>query len=243
MVGVSRFGSLLTKWGKARGSVLLSAIALLLVSAEAAGAAVVPPAHATGAIVAVPGAALVDGETVTLNDGVGAPVVLEFDKNAAATPGNIAITAGAGDNATTIAGRIRTAVNGAALAITAGGAGPLVSLTNDQSGSTGNVTISEAVSNVDFFTTGMSGGTDNTVPTCNDVQLPSTLHDHGTSGQGNCQDADGDALTYEKAGADAAHGTATVGPTGAISYTPAAGYAGTDTFHYRASDAYGGTSG
>ncbi|MEU8815898.1 Ig-like domain-containing protein [Actinoplanes sp. NPDC048796] len=39
------------------------------------------------------------------------------------------------------------------------------------------------------------------------------------------------------------HGTATVGADGKITYTPAAGYRGTDSFHYTVADGKGGTAG
>ena len=45
----------------------------------------------------------------------------------------------------------------------------------------------------------------------------------------------GDALTVRLAG-NAAHGTLTLQPNGSFSYTPAAGFTGTDTFTYAASD-------
>ena len=51
----------------------------------------------------------------------------------------------------------------------------------------------------------------------------------------NDSDADGDALTVRLAG-NAAHGTLTLQPNGSFSYTPAAGFTGTDAFTYVASD-------
>jgi hypothetical protein len=83
----------------------------------------------------------------------------------------------------------------------------------------------------------------NTAPTCNDVDLGSILHGAGASGFADCTDPDsGDSLTFEKTGAGPSHGTATVDSTGAIGYTPAAGYSGSDTFHYRAADQLGAQS-
>lgn len=40
-----------------------------------------------------------------------------------------------------------------------------------------------------------------------------------------------------------AHGTAVVAPDSTVTYTPAAGYRGTDSFHYTVSDGHGGTAG
>ena len=51
----------------------------------------------------------------------------------------------------------------------------------------------------------------------------------------NDTDADGDTLTAAKV-TDPAHGTVTVNANGSISYVPAAGYFGPDSFTYRAND-------
>jgi VCBS repeat-containing protein len=54
----------------------------------------------------------------------------------------------------------------------------------------------------------------------------------------NDSDANGDALTARLAG-DAAHGTLALQPDGSFTYTPAAGFTGTDEFTYAASDGTG----
>src|SRR5688572_17946462 len=51
----------------------------------------------------------------------------------------------------------------------------------------------------------------------------------------NDSDANSDALTVRLA-ASATHGTLTLQPNGSFSYTPAAGFTGTDQFTYAASD-------
>ncbi|MDI6712342.1 MAG: cell wall-binding repeat-containing protein [Anaerosomatales bacterium] len=51
----------------------------------------------------------------------------------------------------------------------------------------------------------------------------------------NDTDPDGDPLTAQLV-TTAAHGTLSLNPNGSFSYTPAAGYTGTDSFSYRASD-------
>ena len=53
-------------------------------------------------------------------------------------------------------------------------------------------------------------------------------------------DIDGDTLTYSVSGA-AANGTATVNASGAVTYTPNAGYVGPDSFTLTVSDGKGGT--
>jgi hypothetical protein len=54
----------------------------------------------------------------------------------------------------------------------------------------------------------------------------------------NDSDANGDPMTVRLA-SDAAHGTLTLQPDGSFSYTPAAGFTGTDEFTYAASDGKG----
>jgi hypothetical protein len=54
----------------------------------------------------------------------------------------------------------------------------------------------------------------------------------------NDRDADGDRISAQLAGAPA-HGKLTLGADGAIRYVPAAGFAGADSFSYRALDANG----
>ncbi|WP_250028212.1 Ig-like domain-containing protein [Paractinoplanes maris] len=58
----------------------------------------------------------------------------------------------------------------------------------------------------------------------------------------NDRDPNNDPLTVTIDVAPA-HGTATVGANGRVTYTPAAGYLGTDSFHYTVDDGRGGTAG
>ena len=53
-------------------------------------------------------------------------------------------------------------------------------------------------------------------------------------------DLDGDTLTYTPSNPD--HGTIVTGQTGIITYVPDAGFIGTDSFTYEASDGHGGTA-
>jgi hypothetical protein len=116
--------------------------------------------RATGTITTITGALLVDGETFTLDDGVNPAVVFEFDDDSTVVPGNVPVPFTALSTANQVRDTILSSVHGAAIDITAsiGGAG-LVNLTNDLSGTAGNVTITETVTNVGFIVTGMSGGT------------------------------------------------------------------------------------
>jgi hypothetical protein len=120
---------------------------------------------ATGSITAVAGSLLVDGQTFTLNDGVNAATIFEFDSNSSVTGGHIAVPFTNGDSAATVAASIRTAINNvtSALQITASApVGSVVGLTNDNYGTQGNQTITETVVDSGFIVTGMSGGLHNT---------------------------------------------------------------------------------
>ncbi len=116
---------------------------------------------ATGTINTVTGASLLDGETVTLDDGVNSPTVLEFDSDATVAAGNVAVPFTGGDSATDVRDALVTAINGvgATLLITAapGGASDLT-LTADNYGSLANNPIADTVADAGFTTTGMSGG-------------------------------------------------------------------------------------
>ncbi|MBV2360821.1 tandem-95 repeat protein, partial [Thalassococcus sp. CAU 1522] len=57
---------------------------------------------------------------------------------------------------------------------------------------------------------------------------------------GNDSDPDGDPLTVVS-NTDGANGSASINPDGTITYTPNAGFSGTDTFEYTISDGNGGT--
>ena len=160
-----------------RGAALLaSAIAAMLVAVpEPSAATMVEPSAATGMIVTVPGAALVDGETFTINDGAGEMTTFEFDSNGSVTPGNVAVTFAAANTAGTVASSITAAVNSSAVAVTASGDGSAaVQIVNDNVGSAGNQAIAEAVSSPEFRASGMSGGVDN-APATRSATLTSSL--------------------------------------------------------------------
>lgn len=116
---------------------------------------------ATGTIADVSGANHVDGETVTISDGVHEPTVFEYDSNGSVTAGRVAVTFAGGDSAATIHTALINAINGvgANLEVTASdGGGSTVNLVNDTKGAAGNVAISETVANGSYTVTGMSGG-------------------------------------------------------------------------------------
>lgn len=119
-------------------------------------------AFATGALVGVPGANLNDGETFTLSDGIHTPTVFEFDSGGGVVGSNIAVPFTSGDSANTVAGAMRTAINGVTttLEVSAGGTNQNVTLTNDTRGSHGNIPITYTVADATFVAgvSGMSSG-------------------------------------------------------------------------------------
>jgi len=116
---------------------------------------------ASGTITCLGGADLIDGETFTISDGVHEPTVFEFDSGGGVTAGRTAVAFAGGDSAATVHLAVLAAINGvgATLAITAtDGGGAIVNLVNENTGTAGNVTITDTVADVDFTHTGMSGG-------------------------------------------------------------------------------------
>jgi len=124
--------------------------------------ALIPAAvAATGSITVVAGASLVAAQTFTLNDGVNAATVFEFDSGGGVTGAHVAVPFTSGDSLATVKAAVIAAINGvgAGLAITASsGATGVVNLVNDALGVIGNVTITETVVNAGFIVSGMSGG-------------------------------------------------------------------------------------
>src|SRR5215212_9554075 len=112
---------------------LIAAIAVMLVSAAPAGSStILGPSPATGVIVSVPGTDLVNGDSFTLDGGAG-PVTFEFRSSGVPAAGHVAIAFAGADSGAVIATRIRTAVNAAALGVTAiSTTGAAVWLSNDQ---------------------------------------------------------------------------------------------------------------
>jgi hypothetical protein len=118
------------------------------------------PAPATGTLTAVAGAALFDGETFTLPDGVGQTGVFEFDDDGAVTPGNIAVPFDATMSADQVAVAVETAINNNTIGLRIGasfaGAG-VVDLTHDLETVLGNQATSESVVAAGFSLTNMAG--------------------------------------------------------------------------------------
>jgi len=120
---------------------------------------------ATGSITIPPGggAALIDGETFTLNDGVNAATVFEFNSGGGVTGAHVAVAFTGGDSQATVRTAAIAAINGVGggLRITASPhtTAGVISLVNDVPGEAGNQTVSDTVADGAFTHTGMAGGT------------------------------------------------------------------------------------
>lgn len=113
-------------------------------------------AFATGYIVTVPSGKLSDGETLTISDGVGHVATFEFDSDNMYT--GIRVQIGNNDDAGTLAGRLKNAINGSSLTITANNVGGSVTLVHQRKTALGNVAMMETVGDTDFVANGMSSG-------------------------------------------------------------------------------------
>lgn len=119
---------------------------------------------------AVPGSALVDAQTFTLNDGVTA-TVFEFDDNATVTPGRIAVPFTSGDTESEVAQAIFTAINGSGSGFVAGAVhGPVVPVTNTDIHK--SVLISDTVADFQFTSRSSNGALALTFP---DPQVGDTI--------------------------------------------------------------------
>ena len=123
-----------------------------------------PGVVANGSMIVVPGTLLNDGETFTLQDAAGLVVVFEFDDDGSVseTPtlrqvvfnpadGNVLVTRDA----------VRDAINNSDLEMTAAVPGAaLVTMTQDDTGLSGNTTIAETVADTGFSVTDFANGVD-----------------------------------------------------------------------------------
>lgn len=133
------------------------------------------PTAATGSITTVIAANINDTETFTIDDGINAAVVFEFDKTAAATdvPVDISGATTADDVKTAIITAITNSNTAGDLAVTAsdGGAG-IVTLTHDRNTSLGNQAVVEGVADAGFAVSGLSGGVAGDCPATTGCNVP-----------------------------------------------------------------------
>jgi hypothetical protein len=121
----------------------------------------VQPAHAAfGSITIVSVANIADGETLTISDGVHAPVTFEFISSGDARPGNVRIFFSRSDGNAPAAATTNAAINGvgASLAITAQASSNIVNLVHDLSGSFGNQPITTSATSNQLLVSGMADG-------------------------------------------------------------------------------------
>lgn len=119
--------------------------------------------QATGEINVVARLSLADGDYFTLDDGVNAPAVFEFDDDSSVAPGAVAIDLTLLTTAGSVRDAVISAINGAAgLDITASSGGAAkVTLTQDFAGADHpGSAVTENVTDAGFTVSGMSGGTD-----------------------------------------------------------------------------------
>lgn len=123
-------------------------------------------AAATGSITCATKANLVDGETVTVGDGLAAPRVFELDVAGDGVAGtNVQVNVSTDTTAADVAARLATAItaNVPALSVVDNADGTL-SVTHKWSGAGGSVPISDTVAHASFLVSGMAGGIDANAP-------------------------------------------------------------------------------
>ena len=118
---------------------------------------------AAGYITALHPDLLVDGDSFTLNDGVNAVTIFEYDKlGNGVGAGRVPINISASTTMQAVRAATVAAINGVGgtLAITASttGYGPTITLVNDTAGATGNQAVVSTVQSTQFLSAGMTGG-------------------------------------------------------------------------------------
>jgi len=121
--------------------------------------------YATGTLVCVAKASLVDGETFTLHDGYG-PLTFEFDVDGSGVlvQGNVRINVSSDTSATEVGARAETAIDaathadGTSFRISATNSAGTVALIHDATGFAGNQQSFDSVANTGFSITDMRGG-------------------------------------------------------------------------------------
>jgi hypothetical protein len=110
-------------------------------------------------MLALDATSFVDGESFTVDDGLGTSVVFEFDTAAdGVAGGNTAIDLLGTDPASTVAAKIAVAIDTSALQINATRQSNLLFLQHDVATALGNQAITETVVEPDFYVAGMNGG-------------------------------------------------------------------------------------
>ena len=221
------------------------------------GSAVVNP---DGTYIYTPAAGYIgtDNFTVTISDGNGGTATVTVNITVNPTPNNP--PTGTGDAKTTIRD---TPVNGAVSGTDPDG--DALAFTKDTDPAHGSVIVNAdgtytytpaaGYTGTDNFTILISDGKGGTTtvtvnitvnappnnPPTGTGDTETTIQDTPVNGAVSGTDPDGDALTFTK-DTDPAHGSVVVNTDGTYTYTPAAGYTGTDQFTIIISDGKGGTA-
>ena len=85
-------------------------------------------------------------------------------------------------------------------------------------------------------------GTADTAPSCSDVAAGTTAVNTDASVSLTCSDPDGDALSYSVVGPPSHGHVGAPDGAGTVTYTPDAGYVGSDAFTFTVDDGYGGSA-
>lgn len=116
-------------------------------------------AVATGTIVCVAKASLVDTEIVTIGDGISPAKVYEFDvAGDGVTAGRVQVNVSTDTTATQVADRLKTAIEANQPLLSVVNTTGSLALTHKIAGTFANITITEGVANGSFTVSGMSGG-------------------------------------------------------------------------------------
>lgn len=122
---------------------------------------VVSETRARGSIKAIKASDLIDGETLTISDGLHGPLVLEFNKTGGTSTGHIPLSIDDSHTAENVAGIIRDVIKAmpqSILEMNATVSGSTVKLESAWTGDIGNQKLLETVSNPGFSVTNMTGG-------------------------------------------------------------------------------------
>jgi cysteine-rich repeat protein len=112
-------------------------------------------AKASGAITVVSSAAIQDGDTLTISDGIHPSVTFEFDRNNDGTQGEVIFWP---TNPSLLSLEIKIAINNSGLNVIAQSSGNAVTLSNSQFGEFGNQPVTTTVPSSGLTVSGMSGG-------------------------------------------------------------------------------------
>ncbi len=133
----------------------------LKVSAGASGWKLTKGVKASGTVVCVAKASLVDTDYVTIGDGIQAPKLYEFDTAGdGVTAGRIQVNVSTDTSATDVANRLKTAIETNQPSLTVVNTTGTLAVTSKIPGTFANVTITENVANAGFTVTGLTGGVD-----------------------------------------------------------------------------------